>query len=97
MNAEERIIKAAGITVNGSGEISWDTTSQAGQIFGKLVWLRGQFPKPGSEEMYEMYEEIERLLDQLYGLVGARDEYTGYAYWAGRHPIQKYIARMMER
>jgi len=89
--AESRIVAAAGITVSG-GQINYDPDTPAGRIYGKLLELQPQGGDPA------LWEQIEQLLNDLYWVVGQHEnEYTGYAFWLGRHPLQKYIQNLIDQ
>lgn len=56
--------------------------SRAGQLFDAIEQYAAKW----------QWGEVEKLLDELYELVGAENSYTGYAYHLGRHPLQEYLA-----
>lgn len=56
--------------------------SRAGQLFEAIEQHAAQW----------QWSEVQKLLDELYELVGAENSYTGYAYHLGRHPLQEYLA-----
>ena len=81
-SAEKKIVEAAHIIIANGELLSWDPTTRAGEIFEEILHRAREWDWLGVEE----------LLDKLYALVGAENEYTGYAFHIGRHPLQEYIA-----
>jgi len=83
MTPEERIIEAAGIGRIGK-DVVWADTTPEGRLFGRILVKAKAWD----------WLEVERLLDKLYRLVGAKNKYTGYAFHCGRHPLQEHISRI---
>jgi len=78
--AEQRIVAAAHIVGVGDS-LSWDPTTPAGELFEEALHHARAW----------RWAEAEAALDRLYALVGGQNEYTGYAFHVGAHPLQAYI------
>jgi hypothetical protein len=80
---EKRIAEAAGITWTKAG-FFWDPSTTAGAFFGGVVKCVDQ----------SRWKKAKELLDELYKLVGATNDYTKDAIRKGKHPLQMYMKSM---